>query len=519
MEVLESESAVAAFDDLGGLKPLGQGASDTWHYLHDQIHTEIFSGGSAGPGKSFTGSLWEIASALRFPGTAGALFRASAEDLRKSTVKTFFEACQRSRLQPGRDYIFRESKNVVQWVGGSTTSFDYLAYEPRDPNYSRLGGRAYTRAMVDEADQVEERAINVLTTRLRYRLTEFCHSCAAERMAARSSPVDCDDHGNPIMWACYRCGTWTKGLVPKLLLTGNPGNYWTKSRFVFNEEGERVALKPHQACVLMLLDDNPDKAHVSSYRAQLEKLDDEYDRQRLLNGDWLIQRRTGREFIHAFRSSEHATARIPYNQELPLHLSFDFNTAPYMTLLVAQIWQEELTGRWRVHFLAEICLRHPESHTEATCDAFLYACQAGAFKGHDKGVYIYGDATGKNRTTVVQQGMRHNFDIVQKKLRVHLNNSSMRVTRRNPNHGVVRDFCNAYFSGKLPLWVTFDPLMSNTIQDMVHVKEAADGGILKVMEKDRETGVTAEKYGHCLQAHYYLTTQAFPQLFKRFVRQ
>lgn len=510
------ETAPITFDNLGGLKPLGQGASDTFHYLQDQVHTEIFSGGSAGPGKSFTGCLWEISSALRYPGTAGAIFRASSEDLRKSTLVTFFEAAQRCSLMPGQHYIYKESKNTVLWVGGSTTQFDYLAYEPKDPNYSRLGGRAYTRAFVDEADQVEERAVSVLGTRLRYRLTEFCHACAAQQMAAKSKAVDCDDYGNPILWECYACGTWTKGLLPKLLCTGNPGDYWTKHRFVYTQEGEPVKLKPHQAKVLMLLSDNPDKAHVASYRAQLEKMDDEYDRQRLLNGDWLIQRRTGREFLHAFRSVDHLD-RIGYNPELPLHLSFDFNTAPYMTLLVAQIWQDG--ERWRVHFLAEICLRHPEASTDATCDALLRELgPGGRFEGHDKGAYLYGDYSGKNRSTLSMDGIRHNFDIVHRKLRHLLHNSSDRCTRKNPNHGVVRDFCNAYLGGKLPLWVTFDPGMTNTVQDMVHVKEAADGGILKVTWKDRETGVTAEKYGHCLQAHYYLTTQAFPNLFARFVR-
>ena len=114
--------------------------------------------------------------------------------------------------------------------------------------------------------------------------------------------------------------------------------------------------------------------------------------------------------------------------------------------------------------------------------------------------------------------IRHNYDIVEKELRPFLHNNSDRVIRRNPPHTVVRDFGNAYFDGKLGLWVTFDPGMVNTTMDMIQVKEAADGGILKVMEKDRGTGVTYEKYGHCLQSSYYLTVGAFQDLFARFVR-
>jgi hypothetical protein len=503
-------------DNVGVLRPLGRRASDTWHLLNDQQHTEIFSGGSAGPGKTFNMCLFEVTSALRYRGTAGGLFRDTAKSLRESTMVTFFEVCEKSRLRPGVDYTFKESKGLVNWAGGSVTYFDYLAFDPQDPNYSRLGGRAFTRCGIDEADQVEERAVDILMSRLRYKLTEFCHVCAADQMATRSVPVDCDDEGNPILWECYKCKTWTKGLLPKMLLTGNPGDYWTKYRFVFDKEGQQVKLKPHQARVLMLLDDNPDKAHVATYRRQLEKMDD-FDRQRLLHGDWLVTRKTGREFLHAFDGRKHLDKTIPYNPELPLHITFDFNTAPYMTLLVAQIWQDA-TGKWRVHFLQEICLAHPYSNTEATCEAFLKELVSGRYKGHEKGVFYYGDASGKNKTTVVQSGIRHNYDIVEKVLRKYLHNQSDRVLRRNPSHSIVRDFCNAYLLGKLKLWVTFDSRMGNTTTDMMQVKEAADGGILKVMEKDRTTGVSAEKYGHCLQAHYYLTVGAFPDEFAHFIR-
>lgn len=498
------------------IRPLGQGASDTWHYLHDQVHTEVFSGGSAGPGKTFNGCLFEITEALRLPGTAGAIFRATAEDLRKSTLITFFEVVNKCRLRPGVDFIFKESKSIVRWANGSTTQFDYLAFDPGDPNYSRLGGRQYTRAFVDEADQVEQRAVEVLSSRLRYRLTEYCHACASMGMATRSKGVDCDDDGNPILWECHKCGTWTKGLLPKLLLTGNPGDYWTKRRYVYDENGDPVNLKPHQARVLMLLEDNPDKAHVATYRQQLEKLSDDYEKQRLLHGDWLITPKTGREFLHAFTTSKHAFERIAYRPDLPLHATLDFNTAPYITLLAAQIYQED--GRWRVHFHKEYCLRHPLATTEAVCQAFVRDMETGHFAGHSSGVYFYGDASGRKRSTEAREGIHHNYDIVERVMRKHLHNHSDRVLRRNPTHSIVRDFCNSYLRGERTFWVTFDPSMTNTITDMIQVKEAADGTILKVMAKDRATGVRYEKYGHCLQAHYYLTCSAFEEEFQHFVR-
>lgn len=502
---------------VSGIRPLGQGASDAWYYLHSQIKTEVFFGGSAGPGKTFLGCLWIATACLRWGGIRTAIFRATAEDLRKSSLVTFFEVVQKMGLKDGTHYTYNDQKGVLRFPNGSTVEFDYLKYEPRDPNYSRLGGRAYTFAFIDEADQIEERATGVLSGRLRYRTTEYCHHCAATQMAARSKPVDCDDEGNPIQWECYACGTWSKGLVPKLLMTGNPGDYWTRDRFVMDTAGNPVELKEHQAAVLVLLEDNPDKAHVATYRQQLERTDDDYDRARLLHGDWRATRKTGREFLHAFNGSDHLR-RVPYNPELPLHFTLDFNTAPYITGQMAQIWWEQERMRWRVHFFKEYCLAHPYATTEALCQAVARDLREGAFAGHEKGLYYYGDASGKNRSTQVVGAIRHNYDIVERDLRPWLHNQSDRVIRRNPSHSIVRDFCNAYLSGNLNIWVTFDPGMANTSTDMLQVKEAADGTILKVYEKDRATGVRYEKYGHCLQAHYYLTVGAFPDHFERFVR-
>lgn len=499
-----------------GIRPLGQRASDAWHHLHSQVKTEIFFGGSAGPGKTFLGCLWLATACIRYAGIRCAIFRARYDDLLKSSLVTMMEVLQKSGLGEGIHFRYNEGKGQLRFWNGSVIEFDYLAHEPKDPNYTRLGGRAYTYAFIDEADQLEERAAGMLAGRLRYMTTHYCHECAAPYLADRSKPVDCDDEGNPTQWECYACGKWTRGLVPKLLMTGNPGDYWTRTRFI-GVEGQPVELKPNQAVVLALLDDNPDKGHVGAYRKKLLEMDDDFDRLRLLNGDWWVVRKTGREFFHAYDGARHRV-RLDYQPGIALHFTMDFNSAPYITGLAAQIWYEEQLRRWRCHFLREYCLPHPFSTTEALCQAFARDLTSGAFAGHKAGLFYYGDASGKNRNTQAMGAIRHNYDIVEQELRQHLNNSSDRVLRRNPPHAIVRDFGNAYFSGKLPLWVTFDPSMSHTTTDLSQVKEAADGGILKVHEKDRATGVTYEKYGHCLQAHYYLTVAAFPRLFERFVR-
>ena len=500
--------------DAQGLRPLGAQASLLWHYLHDQESTDIFAGGEAGGSKSFIGCLFDVTEALRLPGTAGAVLRNTAENLRESTIVTYFEVCQKARLSENVHWVFNETKGQLKWIGGSRTKFDYLKFEARDPNYTRLGGRAYTRAFVDEADGVEERAVDVLMTRLRYKLTEYCHACAARNMAGLSKAVDCDDHGMPNMWQCYKCGVFTRGIVPKFLNTGNPGDYWTKYRYVYDKAtGNRLELPPNRKYIHLPREQNPDAAFVAAYNKQLDDMRDEYDRARLRDGDWNAVRRTGREFLHAFNRAEHVRA-VPYDPTKPLHITLDFNTAPYMTLLVAQLKPQE-DGRWHLAFIQEICLAHPESTTEASCAALAREMETGRYAGHAAGLFYYGDASGKAKDTLATY---HNYDVVEKVLAKWRSSSWDRVLRANPAHTIVRDFYNSCLRGERKHYVTFDPTMTNTIADLLNVKEGADGTILKVYEKDQATGVRSEKYGHCLQASYYLSVSAFSEEFSSFVR-
>lgn len=502
----------------------GRAGSLTWHYLHDQTTKEIFSGGSAGPGKTFTGCAFAMEQCLRYPGISVGIFRQTAEDLRKSAVETMFRVVEKTEGQivEGKHFRFISNKGIWQWYTGSTCIFDYLNYQPGDPDYRRLGGREFTHAFVDEGDQIEERAVSMLAGRLRLKNTEFCHACAATHMAKRSVAVDCDDDGNPIMWECYKCGTWTKGVVPKMLVTGNPGPFWTRDRYICDSDGVPVELPPQRKAVTMLLKDNPDKAHVASYGQQLlDSTDDDYDIERLIKGNWMAVRKTGREFMYAFSQSKHVPRgkdRVAYDPSLPLHITWDFNTAPYITLLVAQI-RLNTDNRFHVAFLREFCLKHPESNPTAACGALLHAMEpAGAFPDHKAGIFYYGDASGKNSDLNQRDGIRHSFDTIRKELRTHLHNSSDRVIFRNPSHAVVRDFQNSAFKGDRRFYMSFDPSMTNTIADHLNVKEGADGKILKVYETDRTTGVRYEKWGHCVQATYYMTCGAFPDEFKTFIR-
>lgn len=225
--------------------------------------------------------------------------------------------------------------------------------------------------------------------------------------------------------------------------------------------------------------------------------------------------RTGMEFFYAFDSAKQVKKAYPYDPDIPLHITFDFNSAPYMTLLVSQIRQLPM-GKWSVHFLKEYCFADPLSTTKAVCEALRGDLIRGCFQGLRAGIFYYGDGTGKNSTTMATEEVRHNYDVVEAILRQWLVNYSDCVLRRNPPHSKARDFMNDVYAGKLPIEVTFDPDMHTTIRDHQNLKAGPDGGILKTMITDKKTGVRYEQWGHCSQAVYYEVISAFKGLYDEY---
>lgn len=424
-------------------------------------------------GKSMLLCGHEISEAATWPGTRGLICREDFTALQDSTMKTFFEeVLPMFGYEAGRHFTYNGQEHNITWANGSETMFRHMKFQPKDPNYSRIGSTAFTRISIDEGDELEERAFELLRARTGY----------------KEPP-----HGG------------------KIITTGNPGEYWTKYRYVYSKKGERVIPAPDMRVVLATVADNPDPVAKARYTELMKGMRDPYDRERLLNGNWLMQPRTGMEFFPEFKSTEHLK-RNAYDPAIPLHITFDFNAAPYITLLIAQIKPLPL-GKWHLGFIKEYCLEHPLSTTKAVCTALAHDLRSGIYAGHRAGLFYYGDASGKSKSTLSNEDFRHNYDIVENILGPWLNNGSDRVLRRNPPHVKARDFMNDIFAHKMPIEVSFDEEMHTTVRDLVNLKQGADGGILKVMVKDRKTGISYEQWGHCAQAVYYLVIAAFPDIY------
>ena len=119
-----------------------------------------------------------------------------------------------------------------------------MFHYPSDANYDSLGSLEITGAFIDECNQLNVKAKEILKSRIRYKLEEF-------------------------------------DLVPKILMTCNPAKNWVYTDFYKpNKEGK---LPAHKKFIQALATDNPNIS--PHYIANLKTLDIN-SQERLLRGNW-----------------------------------------------------------------------------------------------------------------------------------------------------------------------------------------------------------------------------------------
>ena len=213
-------------------------------YLFDDRTKEVLFGGAAGGGKSWVGVSYLILMCLQYPKTRYLMGRSKLDALKKTTLNTFFEVCTAWNLKAIKDYTFNGSSNVITFYNGSEIILKDLFLYPSDRNFDSLGSLEITGAFIDEANQITEKAKNVVASRLRYKLDE-------------------------------------NGLIPKLLMTCNPAKNWVYSEYY--RPAQEKTIKHYRKFIQSLVIDN---AYISKhYETQLSQLD-ELSKQRLLFGNW-----------------------------------------------------------------------------------------------------------------------------------------------------------------------------------------------------------------------------------------
>jgi len=213
-------------------------------YLEDNITNEVLFGGGAGGGKTALGCYFQIKRRLKYPETRGLIGRAVLKTLKETTLVSFFQVAKIQGLLAGQHYRYNGQSNQIEFFNGSVILLKDLFQYPSDPNFDELGSLEITDSFIDEANQVTDKAKNIVKSRIRFRLDDY-------------------------------------NLIPKQLYTCNPAKNWTYSEFYKpDRDGE---LEPNKKFIQSLVDDNP---FISKhYKQNLLTLDKE-SKERLLFGNW-----------------------------------------------------------------------------------------------------------------------------------------------------------------------------------------------------------------------------------------
>jgi len=140
-------------------------------YLEDGTTNEILYGGGAGGGKSLIGCFWIIKNCLKYPGTRWMIGRAKLKTLKETTLNTFWEVLRMQGI-PSDVYNYNSQYSIIKFYNGSEVYLKDLFAYPSDPNFDELGSLEITGAFIDEANQVTDKARQIVNTRVRYQLKE-----------------------------------------------------------------------------------------------------------------------------------------------------------------------------------------------------------------------------------------------------------------------------------------------------------------------------------------------------------
>ena len=418
----------------------------------------VVYGGAAYGGKSTLISAWEDYMCNEFPGTRYYLGRETLKDIKESVLLTFFDWIKMS----GSQIKYNEQKSKITYRNGSEIYLLETFNYPADPNFDRFGSREYTAGAIEEGVTTVKRAADILLSRTRYKHQEF-------------------------------------GLHPKQLITLNPGDGWIKDDIVIPTLETGKPKRQSDIFIPATLQSNPNKQAAEAYKKNLEENLSSYDRERLLNGNWNAKPKHGAEFLKDFDPDRH-TGTYQYNPHLPLHISFDENVNPHITCL---IFQFETRGEKKlVRQIAEICDKPPNNTRKKVCTKIV-----NMFKGHESGMFIYGDATSQKDSTDREAGENFFTDIMSYLQEFH---PSKRVPSVNPSVVAKGGFLNLVFEKDYRnIEFRVDKSCKVSINDYAYAVEDAEGGINKKKVTDPDTGISYEKWGHAIDSMSYFMCRAF----------
>lgn len=427
---------------------------------------------------SYLGSAWLISSCLRWPDMRMVVARQTLKSLRESTWNTILSIVKDWGLEEDVNYRVDNLHGEMIFWNDSKIIMKELADTLIDPDFNRLGSSEYSGAFVDEVSQISQKAIDVLGSRIRWKVEST-----------------------------------TK--VPKLLMSTNPCLGWVRDRFVLDENGNDVICAPGDRYLPFSVFDNPDEAFRRAYIVALDNIRDVATKERLKYGNWNWVDTNDAAAYWNFDGAKHLVTGLKdcvYDPTAPIILSWDFNVMPYLSTLSIQIDYNE-----KKVYVIEENLGKPEDKLNNT-PAFARAL-ANKFlnEKHIGGLLITGDPSGVARSTQTEEGV-NNYTIILG----NMSNPSLHVEKKllnkQPSQVSRLEFVNALFTGYDGWQILIDMKCRKFTEDLVYQKKNSDGTKCKAKVADPKSGVKYEKYGHLSDCFDYALVLFLPEVWAKFQR-
>jgi PBSX family phage terminase large subunit len=386
--------------------------------------------------------------------------------------------------------FFRVVKNKISCINGA-----YIRFRGLDDSEKIKGLARIKRVILEELTQFEHEDFKQVRKRLR--------GVAGQQIIGMFNPIN-EQHW--INSKIFEAETWHD--VERMVDGRELSELEAKHSFKkVNEAGDMVYIKTTYRDNYYIIG-FPDGKH--GYRDEHVINDFERDKRDdynyycvYANGEW-GKLDSGAEFYHAFKPQNHVSSSIEYDNEKPLHVSFDENVRPY---LACTIYQADGNTIQQVD---EITLEKPKNNLTYTLTEFFkrYRYQKAA-------VYLYGDATSRKQDAKLQKGQTF-FRIIKNTLSEQGFTIKDRVPLSNPSVMIRGLWINDVLAGKTEIDFKVAEHCKQSIEDFRYLKEDADGKKLKETEKDSTDGVRFEKYGHTSDTFDYFLTKYARKEFENF---
>lgn len=312
-----------------------------WDMLQDNIHTEILYWWWAGGWKSVLGSLWLATEIASKPGSTWAICRSELKKIKLSTLITFRKVLRQVGFDD-ESYRYDDQKWIFSFVNGSLVVLVDLFDNPSDPNYDRLGSTEYTGVFIDEGQEIDWKAKNILSSRIRNLFgKDFFYS---------PDKKDCEKwieqnwkgilHYNDILKE-YHVYEWIN--KPKMLITCNPWHNFIYTDFY--KPYKNSTILPYRAFIQSLPKDNPFLP--KDYIVSLENLD-KTSKERLLY--WNFDYDDDPSVLFVIDDINKC-----FNTHNTLNIHNKTNSRYYLTIDVARLWKDKtVIGVWNWLYLEKV---------------------------------------------------------------------------------------------------------------------------------------------------------------------